>query len=62
VPWIKLTEPNGNLIHINVAQVIFVRADTQIPGAYAELGMTSGKIHGVQEKVDDVMRLIADAE
>ena len=62
VPWIKLTEPNGNLIHINVAQVISVRADTQIPGAYAELSMTSGKIHGVQEKVDDVMRLIADTE
>jgi uncharacterized protein YlzI (FlbEa/FlbD family) len=62
VPWIKLTEPNGNLIHINVTQVTFIRADTQIPGANAELGMTSGKIHGVQEKVDDVMQLIAETE
>jgi uncharacterized protein YlzI (FlbEa/FlbD family) len=62
MPWIKLTEPNGNLIHINVAQVVSVRADTQIPGAYAELSMTSGKIHGVQENVDDIMELIAATE
>lgn len=59
VPWIKLTEPNGSLIHINVAQVTSIRADTQIPGANTELGLASGKIHGVQEKVDDVMQLIA---
>jgi uncharacterized protein YlzI (FlbEa/FlbD family) len=59
VPWIKLTEPNGNLIHINVAQVTSVRADTQIPGANTEISMASGKLQGVQEKIDDVMQLIA---
>jgi uncharacterized protein YlzI (FlbEa/FlbD family) len=61
-PWIKLTEPNGNLIHINVAQITFIKADTQVPGANAELSMASGKIHAVQEKVDDVMQLIAATE
>jgi len=59
VPWIKLTQPNGNLILINVAQITFIRADTQIPRANSELSMTSGKIHGVQEQVDDVFELIA---
>jgi len=57
--WIKLTEPNGKLIHVNVSQVTSVRFDTQIPGANAELGFTSGRLQGVQENVDDVMQLIA---
>ncbi|MBR0916506.1 hypothetical protein [Bradyrhizobium japonicum] len=58
--WIKLTEPNGTLIHVNVSQVTSVRFDTQIPGANTELGFASGKLQGVQENVDDVMQLIAD--
>ncbi|MDA9412721.1 hypothetical protein XH80_39755 [Bradyrhizobium sp. CCBAU 45384] len=57
--WIKLTEPNGMLIYVNVSQVASVRYDSQIPGANAELGFASGKVHGVQETVDDVMQLIA---
>jgi uncharacterized protein YlzI (FlbEa/FlbD family) len=57
--WIKLTEPNGRLIHVNVSQLTFVRFDTQIPHANAELGFASGKAQGVQENVDDVMQLIA---
>jgi uncharacterized protein YlzI (FlbEa/FlbD family) len=61
VPWIRLTEPSGDLIHINTAQLISIRYDTQIPGANAELGMANGKIHGVQENVDDIMQLIAAA-
>jgi uncharacterized protein YlzI (FlbEa/FlbD family) len=59
VPWIKLTEPNRNPIHINVAQITSIRPDTQIPGANAELSMASGKFHAVQENVDDVIQLIA---
>ena len=59
--WIKLTEPNGKLIHVNVSQLTFVRFDTQIPRAHAELGFASGKAQGVQENVDDVMQLIAAA-
>ena len=58
MPWIKLTEPGGKLIHINVEQVTSVRSDTQIPGAKAQLDLTSGKLQGVQENVDQVMQLI----
>jgi uncharacterized protein YlzI (FlbEa/FlbD family) len=56
--WIKLTEPGGKLIHINVEQVTSVRSDTQIPGAKAQIDLTSGKFQGVQENVDQVMELI----
>jgi hypothetical protein len=57
--WIKLTEPGGKLIHINVDQVTSVRSDTQITGARAQLDLTSGKLQGVQENVDQIMQLIA---
>jgi hypothetical protein len=56
--WIKLTEPGGKLIHINVDQITSVRSDTQIPGAKSQLDLTSGKFQGVQENVDLVMQLI----
>ena len=61
VAWIKLTEPGGKLIHINVEHVTSVRSDTQIPGARAQLDLTSGKFQGVQENVDQVMQLITAA-
>jgi hypothetical protein len=57
--WIKLTEPGGKLIHINVEHVTSVRSDTQIPGARAQLDLTSGKFQGVQENVEQVMQLIS---
>ena len=57
--WIKLTEPGGKLIHINVQHVTSVRSDTQIPGARAQLDLASGKFQGVQESVAQVMQLIS---
>jgi len=57
--WIKLTEPGGKLIHINVEHVTSVRSDTQIPGAGAQLDLASGKFQGVQENVEQVMQLIS---
>jgi len=57
--WIKLTEPGGKPIHINVEHVTSVRSDTQIPGAKAQLDLTSGKFQGVQEDVERVMQLIS---
>jgi hypothetical protein len=57
--WIKLTEPSGKLIHINVEHVTSVRSDTQIPEARAQLDLTSGKFQGVQENVEQVMQLIS---
>ena len=57
--WIKLTGPGGKLIHINVEHVTSVRSDTQIPGARAQLDLTSGKFQGVQESVEQVMQLIS---
>jgi hypothetical protein len=59
--WIKLTEPGGKPIHINVEHVTSVRSDTQIPGANAQLDLTSGKFQGVQENVEQVMQLIPAA-
>src|SRR5215468_6446765 len=56
--WIRLTEPGGKSIHINLGHVTTVRSDTQIPGAKAQLDLTSGKFQGVQESVEQVMRLI----
>ena len=53
-----MTEPGGNLIHINVEQVTSVRSTTQIPGAKAQLDLASGKLQGVQENADQVMQLI----
>ena len=57
--WIKLTEPGGKLIHINVEHVTSVRSDTQIPGARTQLDLTSGKFQGVQENVEQIMQLIS---
>ena len=57
--WIKLTEPSGKLIHINAEHVTSVRSDTQIPGARAQLDLTSGKFQGVQENVKQIMQLIS---
>ena len=57
--WVRLTEPGGKPIHINVEHVTSVRADTQIPGARAQLDLTSGKFQGVQEDIEQVMQLIS---
>jgi len=57
--WIKLTEPGGKLIHINVNHVTSVRSDTQVPGARAQIDLTSGKFQGAQESVEHVMQLIS---
>ena len=57
--WIKLTEPGGKLIHINVEHVTSVRSDTQISGARAQLDLTSGKFQGVQESIEQIMQLIS---
>ena len=59
IVWIKLTEPGGKLIHINMEHVTSVRSDTQVPGARAQLDLTSGKFQGVQENVEQVMQLIS---
>ena len=59
IVWIKLTEPGGKLIHINLEHVTSVRSATVIPGARAQLDLTSGKFQGVQEDVERVMQLIS---
>ena len=59
IVWIKLTEPGGKLIHINLNHVTSVRSDTQVPGARAQIDLTSGKFQGVQESVEQVMQLIS---
>src|SRR6516164_7990493 len=57
--WIKLTEPGGNLIHINLEHITSVRSATLIPSARAQLDLTSGKFQGVRESVEQVMQLIS---
>ena len=59
--WIKLTEPGGKPIHINVEHVTSVRSTTLIRGAESQLDLASGKFQGVQENVDQVMQLIIAA-
>ena len=59
IVWIKLTEPSGNLIHINLEHITSVRSATLIPSARAQLDLTSGKFQGVQESVEQVMQLIS---
>ena len=61
IVWIKLTEPGGNLIHINLEHITSVRSATLIPRARAQLDLTSGKFQGVQESVEQVMQLISAA-
>lgn len=59
--WIKLTDPGGNAIHVNLEQITSIRSTTQVPGARAQLDFASGKFQGVQEDIEDVMRLISAA-
>jgi len=59
--WVKLTEPGGNVIHVNLEQITSIRSTTQVPGAKAQLDFASGKFQGVQEDVAEVMRLISAA-
>jgi hypothetical protein len=61
IVWIKLTEPGGNLIHINLEHITSIRSATLIPSARAQLDLTSGKFQGVQESVEQVMQLISTA-
>src|ERR1043165_1479123 len=58
IVWIKLTEPGGSLIHINLEHVTSVRSTTLIPSARAQLDLASGKFQGVQESVEQIMQLI----
>jgi len=58
---VKLTEPGGKRIHINLEHITSIRSDTQVPGARAQLDLTSGKFQGVQENIEQVMQLISAA-
>jgi hypothetical protein len=58
-PWIELTGPGGEPVHINVVQIVSIRSDTEIPGARTQLDLASGKFQGVQETVEQVMQLIS---
>ena len=58
-PWIELTGPDGEQVHINVEQIVSIRSDTEIPGARTQLHLASGKFQGVQENVEQVMQLIS---
>jgi uncharacterized protein YlzI (FlbEa/FlbD family) len=58
-PWIELTGPDGEPVHINVEQIASVRSGTEIPGARTHLDLASGKFQLVQENVARVMQLIS---
>src|SRR5262249_15526415 len=57
IVWIKLTEPGGNLIHVNLDHITSIRSATLIPKARAQLDLASGKLQGVQASVEQVMQL-----
>ena len=58
-PWIELTGPGGDPVHINVEQIASIRSDAEIPGAITQLDLASGKFQRVQESVEQVMQLIS---
>jgi hypothetical protein len=58
-PWIKLTAPGGEPVHINVGQVASVRSDTEMSGANTQVDLASGKFQRVRENVEQVMQLIS---
>jgi len=58
-PWIKLTAPGGEPVHVNVEQIASVRPDTEMPGANTQLDLASAKFQRVRESVDQVMQLIS---
>jgi hypothetical protein len=59
MPWIKLTGPGGEPVHINVAQITSIRADAEIPGARTQLDLSTGKFQRVREDLKQVMQLIS---
>jgi hypothetical protein len=58
-PWIELTGPGGEPVHINVEQIASIRSATEIPGARTQLDLASGKFQLVQENVARVMQLVS---
>ena len=58
-PWIELTGPGGDPVHINVEQIASIRSDTEVPGARTQLDLSSGRFQRVQESVEQVMQLIS---
>ena len=58
-PWIRLTEPRGEPVYINMKQIISLRSDTETSGAKTQLEFASGKFQRVQEDVGQVMQLIS---
>ena len=44
--WIKLTEPGGKLVHINVEQVTSVRSDTQMSTSTSSVWVTRSRGRG----------------
>ena len=58
-PWIELTGPGGEPVHINVVQIVSIRPDTEVPGARTQLDLASGKSQRVRENVGQVMQLIS---
>jgi uncharacterized protein YlzI (FlbEa/FlbD family) len=58
-PWIELTAPGGEPVHINVEQIASIRPETEIPGVRTQLDLASGKFQRVQENVEQVMQLIS---
>ena len=58
-PWVKLTAPGGEPVHINVDQIASVRSDTEMSGANTQVDLASGKFQRVRENVEQVMQLIS---
>jgi hypothetical protein len=61
MPWIKLTGPGGEPVHINVTQITSIKSDAESPGARTQLDLASGKFQRVQEDLNQVMRLVSAA-
>src|SRR5436305_1910269 len=63
--WIQLHRPDGDVVHINTDQIVFVMSDSTNSGsdkrAQAKLQLVNG-FCDVRESVDEVMKLIRSDE
>jgi len=59
--WIKLTDPAGNLVGLNVEQMVRVRIPTAgevDAAAKAVVDLSNGRVQGVRETPDQIVQML----
>jgi hypothetical protein len=61
MPWIKVTGPNGDPVHLSVEQMVLVRAagtGEAAPGAKAVIDLSNGHEQAVRETAEEIVTLL----